>query len=68
MSSRAQEKPVGRLPAGFPLQSLLYGVEPHDPITLVGVVTLVAFVSLLVCWLPTARALSLDPAEALRAD
>jgi predicted permease len=49
-------------------RSLLYGVGPHDPVTLAGVSALIAGVSLVACWRPAVRAASLDAAETLGAD
>jgi putative ABC transport system permease protein len=49
-------------------QVFLYGVEPTDPATLVGASLLFVAVSLLACWVPTMRATSIDPLEALRSE
>jgi putative ABC transport system permease protein len=48
------------------LKSFLFGVEPGDPTTLLGVGLLFAAVSLLACWAPVRRAAEVDPLEALR--
>ncbi|MEO8663007.1 MAG: ABC transporter permease [Bryobacteraceae bacterium] len=48
------------------LKSFLYGISPSDPATLIGVAFLFAAVSLLACWVPTRRAIRVDPSEALR--
>jgi putative ABC transport system permease protein len=48
------------------LSSLLYGIRPTDPATLVVVAALLALVSLLACWIPACRALKVDPMVALR--
>jgi len=48
------------------LQSFLFGVEPTDPITLIGVGVLFAAVAFLACWVPTHRATRVNPVEALR--
>ena len=48
------------------LKAFLFGVEPADPITLVGVSLLFVAVALLACWVPARRATKIDPLEALR--
>jgi putative ABC transport system permease protein len=59
---------IGALLAARLLQGLLFGVQPHDPVTL-GVVTIVlAAVGLAGCWLPATRAARVDPGVALRAE
>ncbi|HUF26745.1 MAG TPA: ABC transporter permease [Gemmatimonadaceae bacterium] len=49
------------------IQGLLFGVAPHDPITLVGVAVMMMAVGLGACWLPALRAARIDPAVAIRA-
>jgi predicted permease len=58
----------GALVAARLLRSLLFGVTPHDPITLGAVAVVLAAVGLAACWLPAARAAHVDPAVALRAE
>jgi putative ABC transport system permease protein len=48
------------------LRTFLFGVEPTDPLTLIGVAVLFASVAMLACWAPTRRAASVNPLEALR--
>jgi predicted permease len=48
------------------IESLLYGVEPTDPLTLAGVCALLLGIALAACWLPARRAARLDPLIALR--
>jgi ABC-type antimicrobial peptide transport system permease subunit len=48
------------------LQSMLYGVSPTEPATLIAVTALLALVALLACVVPARRAAGIDPAVALR--
>jgi putative ABC transport system permease protein len=48
------------------LKSLLFGVAPTDPLTLLGVGALFAAVAMFACWAPIRRAGKVDPLEALR--
>jgi putative ABC transport system permease protein len=48
------------------MQRLLYAVRPTDPLTFVGVASLLGTIALLACWLPASRATRIHPAEALR--
>ena len=50
------------------VDSLLFGVEPHDPATLIGAVVVLVGTALLAHWVPLRRALAIDPATALRHD
>jgi ABC-type antimicrobial peptide transport system permease subunit len=57
---------VGALSLAKLVQGLLYGVTPSDPITLLGVVALMAAVGIASCWVPAAMAARIDPGVALR--
>jgi putative ABC transport system permease protein len=46
--------------------SLLYGLQPNDPLTIVGAVALLAGVTLLASYIPAYRASRLEPMKALR--
>jgi predicted permease len=48
------------------LLTLIYGITRFDLVTYAGVVTLLAAVSLLACWVPAWRAARVDPAITLR--
>jgi putative ABC transport system permease protein len=48
------------------LRVFLFEVAPTDPLTLIGAGLLFAGVALIACWIPTRRATSVDPLEALR--
>jgi predicted permease len=50
------------------LSSLLFGVGPTDPATLVSVAMTIAVVAAFACWLPAYRASRLDPNIVLRAE
>ncbi len=46
--------------------SLVYGLEPRDPLTLIGAVITLAAVDAFAGWLPARRAARIDPSIALR--
>lgn len=48
------------------LASELYGVSATDPITYAGVAMIMILVTLLACYIPTRRAMRIDPMTALR--
>ena len=50
------------------IESLLFGVTPFDPATLVVVPLVLGAVALLASWVPARRAMRLDPVSALRED
>ncbi|HEX2165810.1 MAG TPA: FtsX-like permease family protein, partial [Longimicrobiales bacterium] len=58
---------VGALSLSRLMQGLLFGVEPHDPLTLAVVAFVMAAVGITACWIPALRAARIDPGVALRA-
>jgi hypothetical protein len=48
------------------LQRFLFGVDPADPLTLMLVVSGLAFVSLAACYRPAKNAATVDPMTILR--
>jgi len=59
---------IGALAATRLATSMLYGVAPRDPLTFVGVVTLLVLIAVGAAWLPARRATRVDPMIALRAE
>jgi predicted permease len=50
------------------LTALLFEVSPYDPISFAAVSAALLVVALVACWLPTRRAMAVDPAVALKAE
>jgi ABC-type antimicrobial peptide transport system permease subunit len=48
------------------LRSMLFDVQPFDPVTFIGVPIMVILVALLACSIPALRATQVDPIVALR--
>ncbi len=48
------------------VSTLLYGLEPHDPVTLAAATVLLGAIGALAGWLPARRASRIDPAQVLR--
>ena len=59
---------IGAVLLAGSLQSLLYGVEPLDPLTFASVVALLFVTSFAACVIPASRAVRIVPTTALRAD
>lgn len=57
---------AGALAASRVVGGLLYDIEPTDPLTLAGVLALLAAVALLASWLPARRAARAEAAAVLR--
>jgi putative ABC transport system permease protein len=58
----------GAVLASQALVTLLFGVSHLDPVTYLGVIVLLAGVSVVACWAPAWRAAQVDPAITLRAE
>jgi putative ABC transport system permease protein len=59
---------AGAMAASQALITLLFGVSQLDPVTYLGVIALLAGVSVIACGLPAWRAAQIDPATTLRAE
>jgi ABC-type antimicrobial peptide transport system permease subunit len=57
---------LGTVLLGRILDSLLFEVSSHDPLTYIAGAALIAAISLLACLLPARRATQVDPMLALR--
>ncbi|HEV8599272.1 MAG TPA: ABC transporter permease [Gemmatimonadales bacterium] len=56
----------GSLFASRLIRGLLFGVAPHDPVTLLGVAVTMIAIGIGACWVPAIRAARVDPAVAIR--
>jgi ABC-type antimicrobial peptide transport system permease subunit len=57
---------LGALFATRLMRGFLFGVSPHDPVTLIGVALTMTVIGIGACWLPARRAAGIDPAVAIR--
>jgi ABC-type antimicrobial peptide transport system permease subunit len=48
------------------VKTMLYGIQPYDPITMTGGVLILLSVALAASWIPARRAAGVQPMEALR--
>jgi ABC-type antimicrobial peptide transport system permease subunit len=48
------------------MRAVFYGIEPHDPLTVIGTILIMLTVAALAAWIPARRAAKVDPMEALR--
>jgi len=57
---------VSAIALGRLIKSMLYGLGPHDPISLAGAGLLLLAIAVTSAWIPAARASRIEPMEALR--
>jgi len=48
------------------VKSMLYGIQPWDPITMIGGIFILLAVALAASWIPARRAARVQPMDALR--
>ncbi len=59
---------VGAISLTGLLRSVLFGVEPSDPLTLASVAAILTVAAILACLVPAYRATRIDPQSAIRVD
>ncbi len=59
---------IGNLALGKAISTLLYNVEPTDPLTIGAVSILLSLVTVMACYFPARRALRIDPMIALKSE
>jgi predicted permease len=57
---------IGAVAIASAMRAQLFGIGVVDPLTLAGVIALLAVTAFVACWLPARRASRVDPIEALR--
>ncbi len=50
------------------VRSYLFGIEPHDPVTVALAIILLLAIAVLAAWIPARRAMRIDPMAALRCE
>jgi len=58
----------GAVAASYAIAAMMFGISRFDPVTYLGVASLLIFVSCVACFIPARRAASVNPVEALRAE
>jgi len=59
---------AGALAVNNVLRSQLVGISPYDPVSMAGAPIALILIAVLACLVPARRAISIDPAVALRHD
>ena len=59
---------VGALFLARWISSLLFGIEPRDPLTFAGVAAVLTAVAFVACYIPARRTTRIDPIVALRCE
>ena len=59
---------AGALTTARSMRGLLFGIEPWDPLSQAATMAALAFVAIAAAWIPTRRAMRVDPASVLKGD
>ena len=59
---------LGAIAATRLLGTMLFQVQPYDPLTYAAGVVVLSVVTFVACYIPASRAAGIDPLEALRVD
>jgi len=59
---------AGALTTAQSMRGLLFGIEPWDPLSQAGTIAALGVVAVAAAWIPTRRAMRVDPAIALRSE
>lgn len=59
---------AGALTAARSMRSLLFGIEPWDPLSQTVTIALLCAIAILAAWIPARRAMRVDPATVLRTE
>jgi len=59
---------AGALTTARSMRSLLFGIEPWDPLSQTATIAVLALVAVAAAWIPTRRAMRVDPATVLRTE
>jgi ABC-type antimicrobial peptide transport system permease subunit len=59
---------AGALATAQSMRGLLFGIEPWDPLSQAGTLAALGFVAVAAAWIPTRRAMRVDPAIVLRTE
>jgi ABC-type antimicrobial peptide transport system permease subunit len=59
---------LGAVATGSAIAAMLFGISRLDPLTYIGVISILSGVSVLACLIPAWRAIRIDPASTLRSE
>ena len=66
VGGRLRDRTTGGLDVIEVVGDMLYGIQPNDPISIVGAMLILAVVAMIAGYIPAARVARIDPLRALR--